>query len=60
MKISSERTVTQRYFGIFNYAMFGSRCRVHPDKGNSTELIPCINTYINYLKRNNNSFVTTK
>ncbi len=53
MKICSlGRTVTSRFFGIFNYAMFGNERRVYPDKGNYTELQPCFEAYLKYIKRN--------
>lgn len=52
MKICSlGRTVTSRFFGIFNYAMFGNERRIYPYKGNSTELQPCFEAYLKYLKR---------
>ncbi len=53
MKICSlGRTVTSRFFGIFNYAMFSNKRRAFPGKGNSTELQPCFEAYLNYIKRN--------
>ncbi len=53
MKICSlGRTVTSRFFGIFNYAMFSNKRRAFPGKGNSTELQPCFEAYVKYIKRN--------
>ena len=39
-----------RYFGVFNYAMFGNERRAMDDR-NSTDLAPFNDAFISYIKR---------